>query len=223
MNPAHNRSNFTGRRFGKLVALKPDGKYRGKIKWLCQCDCGKQKIVIGCNLTSGGSASCGCVTLQSIAKRAKMSVKGQLDHLPTYETWTEIKKRCSDARHSNYAGRGVRVCSFIASSPLNLAFLIGKKPDMKKPREISIDRKNNDGHYSCGQCCECLENGWEMNVRWVNQKQQMRNASYNRMITIGGVTRCMAEWAEVSGINYSCFQARCDRGEYGETLLRPVL
>lgn len=51
----------TGMRFGKLVAIK----YLGNKQWLCQCDCGQQKIVCSDNLSMHpekrrGIQSCGC-------------------------------------------------------------------------------------------------------------------------------------------------------------------
>jgi hypothetical protein len=52
-----------GERFGKLVVLervrgKEDIKYS---KWLCRCDCGKEKIIKGTNLVQGKTKSCGCM------------------------------------------------------------------------------------------------------------------------------------------------------------------
>lgn len=47
----------TGIRYGHLVAIE----YKGNSKWLCQCDCGKQKIVYGGHLESGHTKSCGCI------------------------------------------------------------------------------------------------------------------------------------------------------------------
>lgn len=43
----------TGERYGRLVVIKHMGKdHRGKHIWLCQCDCGQQKIVVGDNLSN---------------------------------------------------------------------------------------------------------------------------------------------------------------------------
>lgn len=56
-------SDITGKRFGKLVAIKPVGT-KGKSKtihWLCRCDCGTIKTVDGNSLRRGKQVSCGCV------------------------------------------------------------------------------------------------------------------------------------------------------------------
>lgn len=35
-----------------------------------------------------------------------------------------------------------------------------------------------------------------MNCRWATQKIQTRNTSYNRIIEIDGIKKCLIEWAE---------------------------
>lgn len=59
--------DLTGQRFGRLTVIKkvqpyltPDKTCR-KTKWLCQCDCGKETVVIGDNLKCGMTKSCGCL------------------------------------------------------------------------------------------------------------------------------------------------------------------
>lgn len=54
--------DVTGERFGKLVAVRPiaiEGEKR-RWDWICQCDCGKEKIIRGSDLRFGKVASCGC-------------------------------------------------------------------------------------------------------------------------------------------------------------------
>lgn len=60
-----NNSNFideTGKRYGKLTVLRKSSDSKSKhIKWICQCDCGKQVEVVGSNLRRGNTKSCGCL------------------------------------------------------------------------------------------------------------------------------------------------------------------
>ena len=53
--------DLTGRRFGRLVALRPNGndKYKNVI-WLCKCDCGNECCVVGASLRRGKTGSCVC-------------------------------------------------------------------------------------------------------------------------------------------------------------------
>lgn len=53
--------DITNQRFGNLVAIKTVGKdSAGQYLWLCQCDCGNQRVYSGCTLRAGGAISCGC-------------------------------------------------------------------------------------------------------------------------------------------------------------------
>lgn len=53
--------DISGQRFGFWVALKCVGKNKsGQTQWLCQCECGSQKIVTSNSLRTGNSTSCGC-------------------------------------------------------------------------------------------------------------------------------------------------------------------
>lgn len=53
--------NLIGRRFGRWIVSKrmPNTK-TGMAAWYCECDCGNARTVVGINLSSGHSKSCGC-------------------------------------------------------------------------------------------------------------------------------------------------------------------
>jgi hypothetical protein len=54
-------NDLTGKRFGKLVAIKPTGnKRRQYIEWECLCDCGNTTYVTSGDLNYGSVISCGC-------------------------------------------------------------------------------------------------------------------------------------------------------------------
>ena len=54
--------DLTGQKFGRLIVMEriPNRK-GGRIQWLCVCDCGTQKIIIGKNLKNNNTKSCGCL------------------------------------------------------------------------------------------------------------------------------------------------------------------
>ena len=55
--------DLTGQTFGKLTVVSFTGRDKsGKLTWLCKCECGNEKTVIGGSLTSGNTKSCGCIT-----------------------------------------------------------------------------------------------------------------------------------------------------------------
>ena len=50
---------LAGMRFEYLTVISRSAEPR---KWLCRCDCGKEKAILGSSLTTGNTKSCGCST-----------------------------------------------------------------------------------------------------------------------------------------------------------------
>lgn len=74
--------DITGKRFGKLVAIKPTGeKTRSYNSWLCKCDCGNYVTYDVNTLTMGSATSCGCLKKDTkmAIKRGKLSAKAQAE------------------------------------------------------------------------------------------------------------------------------------------------
>lgn len=81
------KSDFTGRRFGRLVALEPtDQREHGAVLWRCRCDCGKELLVESRKLSSGAAQSCGCAQPDYTGRDltglrfGKLTVLGKCDH-----------------------------------------------------------------------------------------------------------------------------------------------
>lgn len=51
--------DLTNKKFHKLLVLKRVENKGKKSQWLCLCDCGKEKIILGNSLTTGNTKSCG--------------------------------------------------------------------------------------------------------------------------------------------------------------------
>lgn len=55
--------DLTGSRYGRLTVIGRDRVAdNGQLLWLCRCDCGNHKAVLGASLKSGNTKSCGCAT-----------------------------------------------------------------------------------------------------------------------------------------------------------------
>ena len=53
--------DMTGQKFGKLTVLeRAENDKFGKAQWLCECECGNKKIIVGASLRKGLTVSCGC-------------------------------------------------------------------------------------------------------------------------------------------------------------------
>ena len=65
-----NRDDLTGRRYGRLLVLRFDGRNgSGNAIWRVRCDCGVEFSVRGTNLKSGNTRSCGCLRSETMRDR----------------------------------------------------------------------------------------------------------------------------------------------------------
>jgi hypothetical protein len=106
--------DLTGEKFGLLTVLRKYGHSGKEITWLCKCECGKESVVIGRDLRSGNTQSCGC--LQRLrATEANIKHGGILkkNREPLYKRWESMKKRCyqvNSKSYKDYGGRGIKMC-----------------------------------------------------------------------------------------------------------------
>ncbi len=139
---------------------------------------------------------------------------------PIYESWRGMKKRCLNPNHTayhNYGGRGITICNYLLDSPEAIIDCIGDRP-----KNMTLDRIDNNGHYSCGMCIQCGNHDWRMNLRWATKSEQARNARFNKIVTIDGVSRPACEWAEILGIDRFLFYGRLKAGKTGINLTGPL-
>lgn len=59
--------DLTGKRFGKLTVRCLHKNIRGVYSWVCDCDCGGEKIAVTGNLNGGNVTSCGCSRIKNIS------------------------------------------------------------------------------------------------------------------------------------------------------------
>lgn len=110
---------------------------------------------------------------------------------PTYRSWRRILTRCFNPKHDSYArygGRGIRVCERWLTFENFLA-------DMgERPAGLTIERKDNEGHYEPGNCV------------WANAAEQARNRRTNKLTPVDVAhikaasqgTNWLARWYGVS-------------------------
>ncbi len=61
--------DLSGRRFGKLTAIRRMESKNNRTRWLCQCDCGNQRIATAHDLKCGHVKSCGCHRTYKLQQR----------------------------------------------------------------------------------------------------------------------------------------------------------
>ncbi len=93
---------------------------------------------------------------------------------PEYRAWFQMKDRCfnrNNKRYLDWGGRGICVCTRWKNSFIHFLTDLGERPS----NEYSLDRIDNDKNYSCGQCNECVSNGWVLNCKWSTRSEQGNN------------------------------------------------
>ena len=77
---AKHYKDFTGQKFGKLIALYPIEKRssQNRVYWHCKCDCGNECDVLITNLQSGNTKSCGCLVSKGQELIAKILTENNI-------------------------------------------------------------------------------------------------------------------------------------------------
>ena len=122
-----------------------------------------------------------------------------MSHTPEYEIWQGMRKRCTNPNtraYKYYGGRGIKVCERWMDSFESFFADMGKRPSPTH----SIDRIDNDKDYSPDNC------------RWATKTEQSRNQRRNHLLTLGGETLTLAEWAERHQQKYSVVLFRLAHG-----------
>ena len=77
--------DLQGKVFGKLKVLERKGSNKhNSALWLCECECGTQKIIEGHNLLKGLTNSCGCLKSKGEWKIANILTENNIDFQKEY-------------------------------------------------------------------------------------------------------------------------------------------
>lgn len=190
--------DLTGQKFGRLTVLTLDHVANRKSFWLCQCECGAQKVIRGdCLHSNTGRAvtlSCGCYNREKCTTLIDNRSKSKL-----YHVYYGILQRCNNPRNSAYeyyGGRGIK-CEFVdweqfRDWSLNNGYKDG----------LTIDRINNDGNYS------------PINCRWITLAEQQTNKRQPcdaHLVEYAGKQVNLMQLSELTGIKYGTLYYRYRR------------
>ncbi len=186
--------DLTGKRFERLLVVRRvQNAKNGDTQWVCQCNCGKIKIVQAPRLKNGNTKSCGCYRNEMVSQANKIHGGGGTR---LYNTWYHMKERCeneNDKRYLDYGGRGIKVCDewqkdFVTFRDWALAN--GYKGD------LTIERIDVNGDY-------CAEN-----CTFVTLKEQANNKRNNCRITYNGNSLTLTQWCRELKLNYNTMRSR---------------
>lgn len=200
-----------GKRFGRLIVVESHGfDHKRNRLFLCQCDCGKTKVVRGTSIRYGSTESCGCLQIQRASARSREVCETHgASQTTEYYLWKNMHRRCRARRckdSTSYFERGIVVCDRW-SGPIGFANFIldmGPRPSHK----YSIDRINNSGNYHPDNC------------RWATATTQANNRRSNRILIIDGVSLTLAEACRRYGCTPSGLISRLESGMDAQTAVK---
>lgn len=162
------RIDLVGQTYGQLKVVRKNGVRCGGQEWLCRCACGKEITVLGGNLRSGHTKSCGCL---------KANGKHSLTHGQTktslYNIWSHMKARATGKGGEETIKKysGVTICDDWKTFA-NFYFWA---KDKYKPN-LQIDRINTLLGY------------YPENCRFVTTKENNQNTKRSKIWIIYGKT-----------------------------------
>ena len=196
--------DLTGKKIYNMKVISFAGiNDKGRSTWLCECDCGNKKIVVGSELKRGKVKSCGCLnkTINGLYK----SRLYRIHHLMICRCYTK-----STTAYPLYGGRGIKICDdWLGENGFmnfyNWAMTHGYS------EKLTIDRIDVDGDY-------CPEN-----CRWATHEEQSNNTRNNRKLLFDNQTLTISQWSRKIGINRNTLDKRLRSGwTIEDAITKPV-
>lgn len=185
-----------GDQFGRwtvLYELAMAARRSRQRRFMCRCDCGREKPIHLGNLRSGRSTQC-----RSCAPRKPIGTHATAH--PLYRMWASMHERCRN--HRLYGGRGIQVCKRWGSFTVFVA-------DMgPRPSGHSIDRINPFGNYEPSNC------------RWADRKTQANNKRIDKRHVVNGARMSLQEIGRLAGVSGEAIRLRILAGMAPEDAAR---
>lgn len=189
------RSDFTGRRFGKLTVEAFAGyNERGERLWDCICCCGNRSKVKSFDLMSGHVTSCGC---------SKGCTTHGMSKTRLYKQWSGMRSRCENPHngaYKNYGARGISVCDEWQDFETFRKWAVENGYDEKSPKgTFTIDRIDPEKGYSPENC------------RWLTISEQQWNKRGTATIRYQEKELTVREASKLSGVPEETIRSRMKR------------
>lgn len=174
----------TGNVYGRLTILKraPAPKGSQRVHWLCECECGNQKTVSGCDLRRGAVRSCGCLLKEQPANTLPDGEAAFRRMYYQYRKSADKRGLRFELTEDCFRNLTKQPCHYCGQEPSNAW---ASHHDTGDYICNGIDRKDNDLGYvpdNCVPCCkQCnyfkIDMDYEAFIRYLDRVAAFRSLS----------------------------------------------
>ncbi|MFI2856871.1 hypothetical protein ACH6EH_06995 [Paenibacillus sp. JSM ZJ436] len=186
--------DLVGKKINMLTVLEKVSE-SGYSLFLCECECGSQKIFRGKDLNQDKVKSCGNHYRDLIGEANSTHKK---TNTRIYKIYRGMMMRCFDENsqsYQGYGGRGISVCSEWADTDGFMSFY-NWSMENGYDETLTIDRIDNERGYSPSNC------------RWTTREVQQNNRRGNILFTHEGETKTLAQWCKILNLKYDTIWKR---------------
>ena len=160
------------------------GIERRKITYcVMKCECGDVDVYQVSLVKNKNTKSCGCLNRENAKARFSTRDGMCVAHPEISHAWNNMKMRCYNSNHAqyaNYGDRGISVCEEWRYSPVPF---IEWSLTHGWAKGLEIDRINNNLGYYPGNC------------RWTDRETNLNNRRLSVLVTAFGMTKSVAQWS----------------------------
>lgn len=158
------RLELVGKRFGRLVVKMSAGEDRyGKSLFLCKCDCGNTKVIIGSSLVQRFTKSCGCLQKEIVRDLRILpgNEAGFRKLLQRYKRWARRGGREFKLTEDEFRTITQQNCYYCGTKPSKT--IVGGAATAEPYIYNGVDRVDNTGNYTTENCVPCCKicNEWK--------------------------------------------------------------
>lgn len=149
--------DLTGQKFGRLTVISKTENIGRRIAWICICDCGREKTVIGEGLTQGKTRSCGCLRDDTEIIDRRNGIHSTADSCAyqvykSYQHNAKLRTRNFSLAFDDFKRLTSSDCFYCGTPPKQI--FKGTK-NGESYFYNGIDRKNNAVGYEIENCIPC--------------------------------------------------------------------
>ncbi len=152
--------DLTRKKIGRLTVIKrsyPNSKY-GRVRWLCKCECGTEKVIQSNHLTTNQIKSCGCLTREENQKNPHNKLErrfSSMRQLISIYKASAKKRKCNfELTKEQFFELTQKDCHYCGAKPNNVSKFRGCNGSYVYN---GIDRVDNAKGYIIGNVVSCCK------------------------------------------------------------------